>query len=88
MSPPEICPHCGAEVPEGSRVCPECGADESTGWNEHATAQRLDLPDAEDFDAEAFAREEFGPPARRGPAWGWVAVAILLLGALLWWMIP
>ena len=28
---PDLCPHCGAEVPEKARVCPECGADAETG---------------------------------------------------------
>ncbi|MCW5559723.1 MAG: zinc ribbon domain-containing protein [Verrucomicrobiae bacterium] len=88
MSAPENCPHCGAEVPARARVCPECGADETTGWNDQAATQRLGVSDPEDFDADEFAREEWGPPARRGLAWGWVLVAAILLAALLWWMIP
>lgn len=85
MSPPEICPHCGAEVPPRARACPECGADESTGWNDRATLQNLGVSDPDDFDADEFAEEEFGTPRRRGPAVGWIFVAIGLLAALVWW---
>jgi hypothetical protein len=80
--PPEVCPHCGAEVPPRARACPECGADEQTGWSDRATADRLDLPD-EEFDYEEFTRREFEgqPDRRRGPQWLWwlVAVGLLLL---------
>lgn len=83
MSAPELCPHCGAEVPLRARACPECGADESTGWNERAAAQNLGVADPDDFDAEEFAREEWGPPPRRHLSLGWIAVGIGLLLAML-----
>jgi len=80
---PEECPNCGAEVPPRSRSCPECGADETTGWNDDATAQRLGIP-TEGFDYEAFVEEEFGKPRRTGLAWYWkVTGAVLLLSLLL-----
>jgi len=88
MSAPENCPNCGAEVPARARSCPECGADEATGWNDRAATQRLGVPDSDDFDADEFASDEWGPPARRGPARGWVLVAVILLAALVWWLIP
>jgi hypothetical protein len=83
---PEICPHCGAEVPDGAKACPECGADESTGWNERATSQRLDLPDDE-FDYDEFVREEFESPKPRTPHWLWLVTAGGLLLAMAWWLV-
>lgn len=56
---PDVCPHCGALVPDDARSCPECGSDEETGWSDKAQAQRLDLPD-DDFDYDEFVKEEFG----------------------------
>lgn len=84
MSPPETCPHCGAEVPPDARVCPECGADENTGWNDRATTQRLGASDPEDFDADEFESSESVGSTGTGPSWGWILVAIGLLAALLW----
>lgn len=79
--PPEICPQCGAEVPEKALCCPECGSDYETGWSDEATGQRLRLPD-EDFDYDEFVKEEFGeqkPQLRsRGIAPIWWIVAIVL----------
>ena len=84
---PEYCPQCGAEVPPNARACPECGSDETTGWSEKASGQRLDLPDNE-FDYDEFVKEEFGeqssPAVRpRGISWFWWAAGIVLLLALL-----
>ncbi|MBI2442141.1 MAG: zinc ribbon domain-containing protein [Lentisphaerae bacterium] len=60
MTPPNICPVCGAKVPPAARACPECGADETTGWNEdRAVYDGLDLPDNE-FDYDAYLKKEFG----------------------------
>lgn len=90
--PPEICPNCGAEVPEKARACPECGSDYETGWSDRADAQRLGLPDDE-FDYEAFVKEEFGGAARRrevpprGIGWLWWVVAVLLLLAFVWFLV-
>jgi zinc-ribbon domain len=84
---PEICPNCGAEVPEGARACPGCGSDEQTGWSEAAETSGLDLPDPE-FNYEEFVKKEFGRegPAPRGIHWGWWLVAIaLVLAFLLFW---
>lgn len=81
---PEICPHCGAEVPRNARACPECGSDEKTGWSENAQGQRLGLPD-EEFNYDEFVKEEFGserqrPQVRpRGIPWLWWAVALALV---------
>lgn len=82
---PEICPHCGAEVPPRAKACPQCGSDEHTGWSEEAHAGGLDLPD-EQFDYEDFTRREFGEksPVPRGIHWFWwvVALGMLALGVL------
>jgi len=83
--PPEICPHCGAEVPPRSKACPECGSDEETGWSERATADRLGIPAAE-FDYQEFAKEEFGERETirpRGINWRWWVVALIALAAWL-----
>ena len=90
---PDVCPNCGALVPEKARACPECGSDEETGWSDRAQSQRLDLPDDE-FNYDEFVREEFGEEGKRGSAvpqvkprgisWLWWIVGVLLLLALLW----
>jgi len=87
--PPEICPHCGAEVPVNARACPECGSDESTGWSDEARTDGLNLPD-EDFDYDEFVGREFGEkevsPVPREIHWFWWLIAVGLLAglALLW----
>jgi hypothetical protein len=84
--PPEICPHCGAEVPRNARACPECGSDEETGWSEDASAQKLDLPD-DNFNYDEFVKKEFGERKGirpHGLSWFWWAVALLLLAAVAW----
>jgi hypothetical protein len=55
---PEICPTCGADVPEGARACPECGADEKTGWSETARYENLGIPD-DSFDYGEYIKREF-----------------------------
>lgn len=63
---------CGAAIPRSARACPECGADERTGWREQSIYDGLDLP--EDDAAGPVPRS-----GRPGPAWYWLAAAILLL---------
>lgn len=85
---PDLCPNCGAMVPERARACPECGADEETGWSDRAQAQRLGLPDDE-FDYDEFVREEFGETGKakkagpqikpHGLNWVWWIAGLLLL---------
>jgi len=62
-------------------VCPECGADEETGWNDTAVEQRLGIEDLDDFDHEAWEREESGQPPRRPLAGLWWITALVLLAA-------
>ena len=83
--PPEVCPHCGADVPPNARACPGCGADEHTGWSEEAAASGLNLPD-EEFDYEGFVEEEFGTKKSkpRGVRWIWWAVGAALAALLIW----
>jgi hypothetical protein len=86
---PEICPNCGAVVPERARACPECGADEKSGWSEDAEAQRLGLPD-DKFDYDEFVKEEFGGSSARpkvrpnGISWLWWMVALGLAILMIW----
>lgn len=84
---PETCPQCGADVPARARACPECGADERTGWSDAAHADRLGLPAGEEFDHEAFVREEFGEGRTPGRPWWWWLVAVVLLAALVFWLV-
>lgn len=80
-TPPEICPHCGADVPRNARACPECGSDERTGWSEQAANDHLGLPD-DSFDYDRFVREEFGGDKKsraRDPRGQWIAVAVVIL---------
>jgi hypothetical protein len=83
---PEICPNCGAELPQRARACPECGADEATGWSENAGAEHLELP-GEQFDYDDFVRREFGSgsPKPRGIKWfWWVTAVVVLIGMVIW----
>jgi RNA polymerase subunit RPABC4/transcription elongation factor Spt4 len=81
-STPDICPNCGALVPENAEACPECGADEETGWNDTAMEQRLGISDPDEFDPEEWAREEAGERRKRPLAGLWWATAAVLLLAV------
>jgi len=80
MAAPEICPHCGAEVPPDAKACPECGSDETTGWSEEAHRENLGLPE-ENFSYDEFVKREFGGEQvkPRGIHWAWWLVAVFLL---------
>lgn len=87
MNAPDICPACGAKVPEDAAACPECGADENTGWNEESCRlDGLDLPDDE-FDHDEFVEKELGAGNGDANQWLiWVAFAgavIILVMAIL-----
>jgi len=84
MTPPDICPNCGAEVPPKAKACPECGADEDTGWSEAARTDGLGLPD-ENFDHSDFVKREFGDksPVPRGVHWFWWVIALVVAAAFL-----
>ena len=84
MTPPEICPNCGAEVPPRAGACPECGADAHTGWSEEARTDELGLPE-ENFDYEDFVKREFGSksPVPRGIHWFWWVIALLVAAAFI-----
>ncbi len=84
---PDVCPHCGAELPPQAKACPECGSDEQTGWSEAAQTGELDLPE-ENFDYDDFVKREFGnsSPVPRGVHWFWWLIAAgLVIGCLLFW---
>jgi uncharacterized membrane protein YvbJ len=82
MRAPEVCPNCGADVPQNAKSCPECGSDESTGWSEDTHVDGLDLPE-ENFDYDEFVDREFGKkkPIPHGikPIWWIVAIVLLLV---------
>ena len=85
---PEVCPHCGADVPPRAKACPACGSDETTGWSEETSGDGLDLPQ-DDFNYGEFVRQEFGPksPVPRGIHWFWWVVAIgVLAGFVVIWL--
>jgi len=78
--PDFVCPHCGAELPGGSKSCPECGSDERTGWSEDTYLDGISLPGYEDDedDSPSPAKGVLGPAK-----WIWVAVAVVLLAIAL-----
>ena len=78
---PDLCPHCGAELPQNAKACPECGSDENTGWSERAQSDGLGLPD-EEFEYEDFVKREFGGQGTvpRGLHWFWWLVGITVVG--------
>ncbi len=87
MAAPEICPHCGSEVPPHARACPECGSCEQTGWSDEAAADGLNLPD-DSFDYDHFVASEFGAAKAlpRGIRKFWWWVAILVVAAFVLWL--
>ncbi|HEV2438117.1 MAG TPA: zinc ribbon domain-containing protein [Verrucomicrobiae bacterium] len=87
--PPDVCPHCGAEIPPGAKACPECGSDEKTGWSERARYDNLDLPE-ENFDYQDYLKREFGREriVPRGVHWFWWIVTILVVvGLVCLWLL-
>lgn len=68
-SGPDVCPCCGAGVPNRALACPECGADEQTGWSDDSYLDGLDLPDD---DGEDFSERPASPPL-------WMMVAGILI---------
>lgn len=56
----KICPHCGAEIPEGAISCRECGSDAKTGWSEGAENSDLETPDYDEI-----LENEFGSRKKR-----------------------
>jgi hypothetical protein len=84
MTPPDVCPNCGAEVPRNARACPGCGADEHTGWSDAAVTDGLDLPD-DNFNYDDFVKREFGSPSPvpRGLHWFWWVIGLIVLVAFL-----
>jgi hypothetical protein len=86
---PDVCPHCGADIPPDARACPECGADEETGWSEDAGTEGLELPE-ENFNYEEFVKREFSgrkSPVPHGIHWFWWVIAVLILAASLWMLL-
>lgn len=81
---PEVCPNCGADVPQNARACPKCGACEETGWSEQAAASDLGLPD-EDFDYEEYVKREFAEKKAvpRGISRFWWVIAVAVVIAML-----
>ena len=84
---PELCPHCGAEVPEKARVCPECGSDAETGWSEKAKYDNLGIEYDDDFKYDEFVKRELessAGPSRKNWIWGCVAVILIIVFLFLW----
>jgi hypothetical protein len=84
---PDICPNCGAEIPEKARACPDCGADEKTGWSDKAKYDSLGIPD-ESFDYEEFVKQEFGetkPKPKSSILWLIIAVLLALAFTAAFW---
>ena len=83
MTPPDICPVCGAEVPPAASACSECGADDTTGWNEdRAVYDGLDLPDDE-FDYDEYLNKELGDAGKPGEKPSKLLTWLVLIGLAL-----
>ena len=80
---PDVCPNCGAEVPEQARACPECGSDAQTGWSEDAHYGNLGIEYEDEFDYEKFVEREFHKKkSSTGIKWIWVVTALIIIIAL------
>jgi hypothetical protein len=87
MSPPDICPVCGADVPPKAKACPQCGADEETGWSEKARYDELGIPTDDEFDYDEYVQREFqGKKPKRKLQRLWTAVGVLLLVLFAWFI--
>jgi zinc-ribbon domain len=77
------CNNCGEEVSLKAKSCPHCGADDETAWKDGIHSH---LVAEDDFDyEEVMQREVHGRvPAKAGPKWWVVLLAILLLGLMAW----
>ena len=89
LQAPDLCPVCGEEVPRGALACPECGADHNSGWREGAEEyDGIGLPE-EEFDYDAFVREEFGPervkPSGIRTMW-WITAIVLVVAMALFFL--
>lgn len=90
--PPDVCPACGADVPETALACPECGSDYETGWNEDAAVyDGLDLPD-KDFDYDEYVKREFGDGAAGHSGARLVRRLLLIIAVVglclaVWWLL-
>lgn len=77
------CPHCGADVPIGSKVCRECGSDAGTGWQDGAEIdyQSIEIPDGYGPDDHASGRTSLRPRS-------WIVVtALVVAAALVLWIL-
>ncbi len=86
---PEVCAHCGADVPQKALSCPECGADEETGLKTDYSSD-LGLSD-EGFDYDEFVEREFSSekPTQIVPIglhWFWwlIGIGLIIAMVLLW----
>lgn len=82
------CPFCGTEVRVGSRGCPKCTPGAGKSWQQDGHSDGVDLPDdAEDFDYDAFLKNEFGKGSGAiKPAtlkWKWWITGVLLLAGMI-----
>ena len=81
---PDVCPVCGAVVPEKAKACPECGSDEDTGWSDEGRADSLGLP-SDEFDYNDYVKREFEgekPKRKFGAIWIVTAIVLLILLAM------
>lgn len=72
------CPHCGADVPIGSKVCRECGSDARTGWqdSQEIDYQQVEIPDG-------YGPDDHGSGTVSGRPRRWLVVTALVVAAAL-----
>lgn len=83
--PDFVCPHCGADVPGGSKSCPECGSDERTGWSEDTYLDGVSLPEEDEDDPTEVDKKPGGILDSGKIVWIIVAIALIALWAIQSW---
>ena len=80
------CSHCGESIDIDARFCRHCGSSDEDGWREDDEG----LCDDDGFDYDAFVRDNLSGQltnAQTRPLWRVVALVLLTLMALGYWLI-
>lgn len=84
-----VCAHC-AELFDASRLnCPHCGADIDLTWSDPEMEEMVAEPEDEDAAYERLLREEGlgGPESDAPPNWVPLAILVIAMALVLWFVI-